>query len=156
MTTLLHPQPLTLLAPQLQRTWTRLLRQLARLGGSDAVPARRPVSAFTLVVDGLVDEAWPYVDAVVDATEDRSLAVQTWWRTHGTGLLELRCEVWGSGGHVHVTRTAAGVRCVVQRAPETSWGGGGPVARARADVWQALAEVAATLALPLPAGLQRD
>ena len=153
MTAQLQPQTPTPVHPHVQRAWARLLQRLGHL--TDAGQERRRSRSFSLVVDGLVDDAWPYADALADATEDGGLAVRTWWRTHGTGSLELRCELWGSGSHVHVTRTAAGVRCVLQRAPETTWSAGGPSARARADVQQAMAQVAATLHLP-PPDLHRD
>lgn len=150
MTTLLHPQPLTLVAPHAHRTWTRLLHRLEHLAGAGTVRAHRRHATFSLVVDGLVDEAWLYADALVDATEEDRAGIRAWWQTHGSGLLELRCEVWGSGRHLHVTRTADGVRCLLQRAPETTWAGGDPAARARADVQEIVAAVAATLQLPPP------
>lgn len=156
MTTLISPQRLPLVPPQVQHSWARLRRGLAHLTSADPVRSRRGAATFDLVVDGLVDEAWPYVDALVDAVEAGRPSVRAWWRTHGTGLLELRCEIWGSGSHLHVTRTAAGARCVLQRAPETTWSGGGPAARAQLDVQQSVVAVAAALQLAPPPGLRHS
>jgi len=113
----------------------------------------RSAPSMTLVVDGVESEAPEYVNALVGLTEPGDSPLQEWWRAHGRGPLELRCEIWGADAHIRVSRAEGRISCVLQRAPETTGPGQDCVQLAREDLDKTFARVAAELWLPPPPAL---
>jgi len=136
-----------------ERSGMNALRHLPR--ALDGATARwRRAASMALVIDGVEDEAPEYVNALVALTEPGDSPLQEWWRAHGRGALQLRCEIWGADAHIRLSREAGQISCVIQRAPETTWGGQDSVELAREDLDAAFGRVAEALWLPPPPALR--
>ena len=112
------------------------------------VVAVEPGRAVTFVVAGLLDEAPDYVDALIREVEASWRQLTDWWSRWGNGPLELRGELWGAGSSTRLQHDDSALRCLLQRAPESTWDGADPRALARDDLAGALLLISRTSGLP--------